>query len=355
MTSAEPPSPNLADSARDVEAVRAAAFFDLDNTLLHGASLFLLGRGMYARGVVSTGDVLRGAWQQVVFRLVGERHGHIHAVRERGLALGAGVEVAPLLALGEEIFDELIADRILTDTLALARAHLDRGEDVFIVTAAPVELAEIVARRLGLTGAVGTVSEIENGRWTGRLVGELLHGPAKADAVMRLAEQRGYDLTRCAAYSDSINDLPLLSTVGEPHAVNPDRRLRAHAEAHGWPVYDFRTVRRRALLLSAVSGAAVGALVVAVVARRSRSKRELTPASRLARWLAFGLGLRLGFRRGTDPAGAVRTRTSGRRPSVGALLALPDVATCRLISAARPARSLAQRRKQRVPRGFDGR
>ena len=272
----------------------AAAFFDLDNTLLHGASLFLIGRGMYARGVVSTGDVLRGAWQQMVFRLVGERHGHVSAVRDRGLALGAGVEVAPLVAIGEEIFDELIADRILAETLALARAHLARAEDVYIVTAAPVELARIVAQRLGLTGALGTVSEVENGRWTGRLVGELLHGAAKAEAVIGLAADRGYDLSRCAAYSDSINDLPLLAAVGDPHAVNPDRKLRAHADAHEWPIHDFRTARRRALLVSALAGATAGVGAVAIVATRRRSNRGRGPADRFTRWFAVGLGLRAG-------------------------------------------------------------
>lgn len=275
---------------------RAAAFFDLDNTLLHGAALFLIGRGMYARGVVSTGDVLRGAWQQVVFRLVGERHGHVSSVRDRGLALGAGVEVAPLVAIGEEIFDELIAGRLLTDTVALARAHLALGEDVFIVTAAPVELARIVAQRLGLTDALGTVSEVAEGRWTGRLVGELLHGPAKADAVVGLAEVRGYDLARCAAYSDSINDLPLLSAVGDPHAVNPDRKLRAHAEAHGWPVHEFRMVRRRVALLSGVTGAAVGAGLVTVIAVR-RTRGSAVPSDRLSRSAAFGAGAVAGYRR----------------------------------------------------------
>ena len=264
---------------------------------MHGASLFLIGRGMYARGVVSTGDVLRGAWQQLVFRLVGERHGHVSAVRDRGLALGAGVEVAPLVAVGEEIFDELIADRILAETLALAQAHLAGGQDVFIVTAAPVELARIVAQRLGLTGALGTVSEVEDGRWTGRLVGELLHGAAKAEAVTRLAQERGYDLIRCAAYSDSINDLPLLSAVGNPHAVNPDRKLRAHAEVNGWPIHDFRTARRRVLLVSALAGATVGAAAVAIVATRLRPSREVNHTHRLARWFALGLGLRVGSRR----------------------------------------------------------
>jgi HAD superfamily hydrolase (TIGR01490 family) len=250
----------LSDSADGPRrSARSAAFFDLDNTLLHGASLYFIGRGMHARGVISTGEVLRGAWQQLVFRVVGERRGDVASVRDRSLALGAGVEVAPLLALGEEIYEQFLAHRILGDTLALGRAHLERGEEVFIVTAAPVELARIVARRLGLTGALGTVSEVAEGRWTGSLVGELLHGAAKADAVRALARERGYDLARCAAYSDSMSDLPMLESVGCPHVVNPDRRLRGVATRRGWPVHDFRLRRhRRAAVIIGAAAACAG-------------------------------------------------------------------------------------------------
>lgn len=249
-----------------------AAFFDLDNTLLHGSALYFIGRGLHRHGVVSTDDVLRTVWQQLVFRMAGERHGHVSSVRERSLAFGTGLEVGPLVALAERIYDESIATRILTETLALARSHLARGQEVFIVTAAPIELARIVADRLGLTGALGTVSEVEAGHWTGRLAGEFLHGPAKAEAIRTLAAERGWDLARCAAYSDSLNDLPMLECVGEPHAVNPDRRLAAHAAARGWPIHNFRVVGRR-VATSALGGAAVlaAAVVASVLHHRGRS------------------------------------------------------------------------------------
>ena len=133
-------------------------------------------------------------------------------------------------------------------TLALARAHLDAGQRVWLVSAAPVELATIIAKRLGLTGALGTVSEIERGVYTGRLVGTPLHGPAKAEAVRALAEREGLDLSRCAAYSDSANDIPMLSLVGYPCAVNPDAKLRRHARDLGWRVVDYRTGRKAAMI-----------------------------------------------------------------------------------------------------------
>jgi phosphoserine phosphatase len=105
------------------------------------------------------------------------------------------------------------------------------------VTAAPVELARIVARRLGLADALGTVSEVHEGRWTGHLVGDFLHGPAKTDAVRRMAKERGYDLSRCAAYTDSIKRPSPLESVGHPHAVNPDSRLRATAQSRDWSIH----------------------------------------------------------------------------------------------------------------------
>jgi phosphoserine phosphatase len=136
-----------------------------------------------------------------------------------------------------------------------------------------VELAAILARRLGLTGALGTVAETADGVYTGRLVGGLLHGAAKAAAVQALAEREDLDLSRCSAYSDSANDLPLLNLVGHPNVVNPDAELRAQAREHGWPIYDFRKGRRAtmiALPVAAGAGAVAGGLVAGLVLRRRR-------------------------------------------------------------------------------------
>ena len=115
-----------------------------------------------------------------------------------------------------------MAHRIWPGTRALAQLHLDEGQRVWLVTAAPIEIAQIIARRLGLTGAMGTVAEHVDGVYTGRLVGDMLHGPAKGEAVKALAAREGLDLRRCSAYSDSYNDLPMLSLVGDPCAINPD-------------------------------------------------------------------------------------------------------------------------------------
>ena len=152
--------------------------------------------------------------------------------------------------------------------------HLDAGQRVWLVTATPVELAQIIARRLGLTGALGTVSESEHGTYTGRLVGDLLHGKAKAQAVRSLAAKEGLDLRRCTAYSDSSNDVPMLSVVGTAVAVNPDSQLREVSRRKGWEIRDFRTGRKAAKIgVPSVLGAgALAGAVAATLAYRRRVK-----------------------------------------------------------------------------------
>jgi HAD superfamily hydrolase (TIGR01490 family) len=254
----------------------AAAFFDVDNTVLRGASIFFLARGLYRRDFLTLRDIARFAWQQVHFVLVGENLEHVADVQDRALAFVAGHSVAELRAIGEEVFDELMADKIWPGTLELARMHEDAGQRVWLVTATPVEVADVIAHRLGLTGALGTVAEHVGGIYTGRLVGAPMHGATKAAAVAALAAREGLDLSRCSAYSDSANDIPLLSLVGHPVAVNPDQRLRSHARSNGWPVHDYRTGRKAAKIgvpVAAGAGLVAGAAVGAVAASRRYSRR----------------------------------------------------------------------------------
>ncbi len=154
----------------------------------------------------------------------------------------------------------------------MAQSHLDAGQRVWLISAAPVEIGRVIAARLGLTGAIGTVAEIADGAYTGRLVGELMHGPAKADAVVQLAAAAGLDLARCTAYSDSSNDLPLLSAVGRAVAVNPDGALRQQARQHGWEIHDFRTARKAARIAvpSTVAAGLLAGVVTAGLAMRRR-------------------------------------------------------------------------------------
>jgi HAD superfamily hydrolase (TIGR01490 family) len=250
----------------------AAAFFDLDNTVIQGASLFHFAKGLYRRGFFPTRVIVKGLWLQAYFRMVGrEKPGHIDDVRSVTLGFIEGHTVTEVTEIAKEVYEESIAGRIWPGTRALAQLHLDVGQQVWLVTAAPVEVAGIIAARMGLTGALGTTAEHVDGVYTGRLRGDLLHGPAKAEAIRVLAREHGLDLAHCFAYSDSYNDLPMLSLVGHPCAVNPDRRLLAHAEEQDWQIQDYRSGRRAArlgLLGAGAAGATAGAVATGVAVRR---------------------------------------------------------------------------------------
>jgi HAD superfamily hydrolase (TIGR01490 family) len=239
----------------------AAAFFDVDNTMMRGASLFAVARKMYQRRAFTLREVAWFAVHQLRFVARGENLGDIQAIRDRALLLSAGFSVADMVALGDEIYDEFIESKIWPGTRAIADQHLHAGRRVWLVTATPVEVASVMARRLGLTGALGTSVEHVEGLYTGQLVGETLHGAAKAEAVRALALEQRLDLAECWGYSDSHNDIPLLEAVGHPVAINPDRRLRRHAKERNWHVYDFRTGRKAAafgLKAAGISGAIWG-------------------------------------------------------------------------------------------------
>ena len=259
--------PSASGSDADAPAVdgptapRAAAFFDVDNTIVRGASAFHLAVGLYRRGFFRSWDLVRFAGHQLRYRVLGENRRQIDSLRGEALAIMRGRSVAEVTAIAEDVYDEVLHLRIYPGTRALLDAHRAAGVPVWFVTASPREIAELLARRLGASGALCTIAEERDGFYTGRLVGDLLHGEAKARAVRELAERAGLDLTRSFAYGDSTNDLPLLSSVGFPCAINPDRRLRRHAKAHGWLVRDYRTGPRLAGtgLKVALAGAAGGA------------------------------------------------------------------------------------------------
>jgi HAD superfamily hydrolase (TIGR01490 family) len=264
------------DEALEIPAdLTAAAFFDVDNTMMRGASIFYFARGLTARNFFPAGALTALAWQQLKFRVFGKELSlaEIRTNREQALSFVAGRSTRQFVELGEDIYDELMAERIWPGTLALAQMHLDAGQRVWLVTATPVELATIIAHRLGLTGALGTVAETVDGVYTGQLVGDILHGAAKAQAVRALAADEGLDLQHCTAYSDSANDIPMLSLVGTAVAVNPDPELRETARARGWEIRDFRT-GRKAAKIGVPSVLGVGVVAGAVAARLAYHRRS---------------------------------------------------------------------------------
>ena len=209
---------------------------------MRGASVFHLARGLYARKLFRFREIVDFAVKQTKFILSGtENPEDIKEATEAALTFVKGRRVADVLEFAEEIFDERMFGKLWPGTLAMAQDHLGQGQRVYLVSATPVEVAELIARKLGLTGGYGTEAEIRDGVYTGHLLTLPLHGTVKADAVREIAAREGLDLSRCSAYSDSANDVPMLTLVGHPCAVNPDRKLAKHAKRNGWQVRDYRS------------------------------------------------------------------------------------------------------------------
>jgi HAD superfamily hydrolase (TIGR01490 family) len=220
------------------------AFFDVDNTITRGSTLYFLGKGMYNRGFFTKRDI--GAWviANIRFRMTGtEKSEVISRFQKAATDFIGGHDVKEIRIIGEQIYSEFVSPSIWQGTIELAKEHLSSGDEVWLVTASPEDFANLIAERLGFTGAIGTKAEIKDGKYTGNLNGKLLHGKEKAIAITELTKARGINLKDCFAYSDSHNDLPLLSAVGHPRAINPDAKLRIIAFAQSWPVHDFRRLR----------------------------------------------------------------------------------------------------------------
>ena len=261
-------------------AARAAAFFDLDRTLMQGSSAFQFGRAAYRAGLMSRRQLLADGWANLKFRLRGSTDEATHALRGRISESLKGTRVRDMERLGAGVLAGVLP-RIYPQVLAIAHEHQDAGRRAYITTAASQELAGILSTVLALDGGIGTqFSEVVDGVYTGTPTGLFIYGEGKARAIQDLAEREGIDLAESYAYSDSASDLPMLRLVGHPVVVNPDRELLQVAREEGWGVLRFERLGRRMKALGALLGAAVaGGLGSAVVARR----RELIAIVRSVR------------------------------------------------------------------------
>ena len=261
-------------AAEAVEAPgRAAAFFDLDRTLMEGSSAFQFGRAAFKAGLISRRQLVTDAWANIRFRLRGSTDEGTHALRDRISESLKGARVRDLQRLGPDVLVRVLP-RIYPEVLALAYEHQDEGRRVYIATAASNELAEALARVLALDGGIGSeFSAVRDGVYTGEPTGLFIYGVGKAEAISRLAARERIDLDSSYAYSDSSSDLPMLRLVGHPVAVNPDPELRRIAREEGWEVLRFERLGRRLKAAAALTGAAVaGGAGSAALAMRGRKR-----------------------------------------------------------------------------------
>jgi len=229
----------LAEIARRSTGAGEAAFFDLDKTIIAKSSTLVMGRTFYRDGLISSSMVLKTLYAQVVYQLAGADHERMEQARHAALELTRGWDADRIRHLVRETMEETIAPLAYQEALDLIVSHRRAGRDVWIVSSGGEEIVEPYSEFIGVKEVIATRSGIDaDGRYDGTLEFYAYAG-AKANAIRQIAEVRGYDLTRCFAYTDSITDLPMLSAVGHPTAVNPDKELRAAAEAMDWQIRVF--------------------------------------------------------------------------------------------------------------------
>jgi HAD superfamily hydrolase (TIGR01490 family) len=267
-------------------APHAAAFFDLDRTLISGSSTFTFGvaawRASLLEGRQLTGDAARA----LSFRLFGASDERTAATRDRLLDAIRGASETELAELSHAIVPRLV-DQVRPESRELIDWHRDAGREQWIVSASAQGIVDPLARAIGMTGGIGTRVQVTDGVFTGELDGPFVYGEGKVEAIRAIARERGYDLARCYAYSDSISDRPMLELVGHPVAVNPDRGLETLARSRGWPVVIFARRAKRIATASTLAGTMVGLAVT-----------------------AYGVGLQRGRAAAARPA---RRRLLGRR------------------------------------------
>jgi HAD superfamily hydrolase (TIGR01490 family) len=218
---------------------QAAAFFDLDKTIIAKSSTLAFGRQFYASGLISRRAMLKGAYAQFVYLLGGVDEAQMARLRDDMAHMITGWDVQQVRDIVEEALHELIHPLVYDEAVGLIESHHDAGHDVVIVSSSGEEVVGPVGELLGADHVIATRMVTRDGRYTGE-VDYYAAGPTKAEGMRALAARNGYDLAASFGYTDSMTDLAMLQVVGNPHAVNPDRALRREAQRRGWPILDFR-------------------------------------------------------------------------------------------------------------------
>jgi HAD superfamily hydrolase (TIGR01490 family) len=252
---------------------KAAAFFDLDKTLMEGSSAFQFARAAFRNGMLSRRQLARDVWANIKFRLEGSTDEATAELRDRIFESLAGQRVVDLHRLTPDVLAGVLP-RLYEQMLRVAWEHQDAGREVFIVTAASQEMAAMLAHVLHFDGGIGSRSEVQDGVYTGRPDGPFTYREGKAQAIREVARERGIDLDESFAYSDSESDLPMMRAVGHPVAVNPDSALERVARDEGWQIMRFDKLGRRLRIAVVSAGLAlVGGGGGYAIARRRPQRR----------------------------------------------------------------------------------
>jgi HAD superfamily hydrolase (TIGR01490 family) len=257
----------LVETAVNLIGVTAAAFFDLDKTIIAKSSTLAFTRPMFRAGLLSGATLAKAGIAQAYYQAFGADHDQLERVKEELATLTKGWSKEEIEAVVTETVDEVVTPLVYAEALAIMAEHRGEGRRVVVISASPEEIVRPLCRHLGIDDVIATRAAVdEEGRYTGEL--ELYaYGPGKAGAIRELAEAEGIDLEASYAYSDSITDLPMLDIVGHPVVVNPDSQLAAVAAERGWEVRRFeRAITMRDRLPAIAASGAVATGIAAILA-----------------------------------------------------------------------------------------
>lgn len=249
------PTDHREGSAPD-HPVRTAAFFDLDKTVIAKSSTLAFSKPFFDQGLLNRRAVLKSTYAQFFFLMSGADHDQMDRMRSYVTNMCTGWDVEQIKSIVGETLHDIVDPLVFAEAADLIADHKLCGRDVVVVSASGEEIVAPIARALGASHAMATRMVVEDGRYTGEIA-FYCYGEGKVEAIRALAAREGYALEHCYAYSDSITDLPMLSAVGHPTVVNPDRALRKEAAARGWPVLTFTRPVSLRDRIPAPSGAAV--------------------------------------------------------------------------------------------------
>lgn len=275
VPSAEPTAVPTAEPA----TVPQAVFLDLDNTIIAGSSALAFARPFARHGLIDRSTVARGAWAQLLLVLSGADAATMDTLRRRLTLISRGWEVGRVRAIVAETLQEVVGPLVYPEAVQLIERYRGQGAEIVLLSASGAEVVEPIAELVGIERFRASTMRIEDGRYAGEL-DFYCYGEGKARAAREIAAESGYSLDRCAAYTDSITDLPLLEAVGHPAVVNPDRELRAIARERGWPVHGFVRARSRRRSPALLGAAAAGGVLALLLARGRRWARP--PSGRRA-------------------------------------------------------------------------
>jgi HAD superfamily hydrolase (TIGR01490 family) len=263
---------------------RAAAFFDLDKTIIAKSSTLAFSKPFFAGGLMTRRTVLRGAFAQFVFLAQGADHDQMEKMRLFLSEMCTGWSVQTVNEIVADTLHNVIAPAVYDEALRLISDHHAAGRDVIIVSASGAEIVEPIGELLGVDHVIATQMKVELGRYTGEIE-HYVYAENKATAIVEMATERGYDLAESYAYSDSITDVHMLEIVGHPHAVNPDKELRKRAEQNQWPILRFEKPialrsnvplpKDKPTLIALGTGAVLTAGAAAYFTARRRARRKL--------------------------------------------------------------------------------